>query len=407
MVTFSPCIRNLRADGYAKVYIRVTKDRIPDYMATSLIASKSQIDGTKIKDQFITTECLILIKDYVARVNKVDSTSWSTKDVIAYLERNSEEVSFTDYYQEFMDKMINEGRRTPAENYKFALKSFMTFCKDYKLAPVRKDYLNFSDITSQRLNAWIESLSTTRRAKNMYPNCIQTVFKAGLIHFNNYDNDDIRIKNMPFMKVEIPKTSKAKKRSTSRETLLKLFNADVSGATWERVRIAQDVALMSFCLAGMNVADLYYMEKDALIGRKLCYNRHKTRNTRDDEAYTEITIPDRIFHLFDKYKGEKRLLSFSDRVGREKTFLDDVVAKGLKEVAEIAGVSENITSYTFRHSFGTIAQNKCGASTELVGFALNHGSAHKITEGYIEKDYTPIDKLVKKVLTHVFGKEKK
>ena len=58
--------------------------------------------------------------------------------------------------------------------------------------------------------------------------------------------------------------------------------------------------------------------------------------------------------------------------------------------------------YNFRHSWATIAQNYCGATTAEVGFALNHSSAHKVTEGYIQKDYSPISKLNDMVLSRVF-----
>lgn len=62
--------------------------------------------------------------------------------------------------------------------------------------------------------------------------------------------------------------------------------------------------------------------------------------------------------------------------------------------------------YNFRHSWATIAQNNCGASTAEVGFALNHSSAHRVTEGYIKKDYSPINLLNEKVIECVFGFKK-
>lgn len=61
--------------------------------------------------------------------------------------------------------------------------------------------------------------------------------------------------------------------------------------------------------------------------------------------------------------------------------------------------------YISRHSWATIAQNNCGASTAEVGFALNHSSAHRVTEGYIKKDYSPISVLNEKVIACVFGGE--
>lgn len=394
MITFEPCIRNLRKDGYAKVYIRAIKNTCPAYIPTEFIVAEKQISGTKIKDPFIRTECMLTIRTYIERINKANSDNWSVNDVVKYLLTQSEEISFTKYYQSFITEMISAGRKNASTNYKFALKSLTDFCC--------KSDLNFSDITSKTINAWIETLSTTKRAKNMYPTCIHTVFKKGLIKYNDYDNDDIRIKNQPFMRVEIPKTEKSRKRSASASTLMKLFNMQIAEREQKCVELSQDVVIMSFCLAGMNIADLYYMEKSSRIGNKLCYNRHKTKSNRDDKAYTEIIIPDLILHLFEKYSGNKRLLSFSDTISTEKSFLD-YVNVGLKQLSSLAGIKDKATTYTFRHSWATIAQNQCGASTEMVGFALNHASAHKITEGYIEKDYSPISELNNKVINFVFN----
>jgi hypothetical protein len=70
-----------------------------------------------------------------------------------------------------------------------------------------------------------------------------------------------------------------------------------------------------------------------------------------------------------------------------------------------AGV-QVITVYWLRHTWATVAKNECGASTELVSFALNYVSAHKVTEGYIRRDYGPVDALNGKVLQRVFGRER-
>lgn len=59
--------------------------------------------------------------------------------------------------------------------------------------------------------------------------------------------------------------------------------------------------------------------------------------------------------------------------------------------------------YNFRHSWATIAHNHCVASTAEVAFALNYSLAHKVTEGYIQKDYSPISKLNEIVIINVFG----
>lgn len=398
MATFEPCIRSLKADGYAKVYIRMIHNKKPAYISTSYVVSGKQISGNKIKDFFVITEIAPVIKRYIEKLNKCDTENWTVQEVLEFLKKDGEEISFTDFYNRFVNKMINDGRENPAGNYIYAQKSLINFCG--------KANLNFSEITSKLLNDWIESLKETARAKNLYPLCISTVFSAGLLEYNDYDRDIIRIKNLPFMRVKIPKNNLAEKRAISRTSLLKLFTSDVSKARLDvKTPMAQDVAMLIFCLAGINVADLYYMEKECRVGNKLHYIRHKVKAKRGKSAKMEITIPKCIMPLFEKYMGENKLFSFSDKIRTENGFLK-AVDMGLKEVATISKVNENITSYTFRHSWATIAQNDCGASTELVGFALNHASAHRITEGYIRKDYSPIDKLNSKVIDFVYKKAK-
>ena len=60
------------------------------------------------------------------------------------------------------------------------------------------------------------------------------------------------------------------------------------------------------------------------------------------------------------------------------------------------------SAYTFRHTWGTVAQNDCGAAISEVAFAMNHSSGHKVTRGYIKLDFTPAWELNEKVIDFIF-----
>ena len=110
----------------------------------------------------------------------------------------------------------------------------------------------------------------------------------------------------------------------------------------------------------------------------------------------------RILYLFEKYKSDNEyLLNFNKRYQDGNCFNVNV-NNGLKSYCKYNELPD-ICIYNFRHSWATIAQNNCGASTAEVGFALNHSSAHRVTEGYIKKDYSPISILNNKVIEYVFG----
>lgn len=58
--------------------------------------------------------------------------------------------------------------------------------------------------------------------------------------------------------------------------------------------------------------------------------------------------------------------------------------------------------YTFRHTWGTVAQNDCGASVADVAFGMNHASGHKCSRGYLKMDYFPAWELNQKVVDFIF-----
>ena len=290
--------------------------------------------------------------------------------------------------------MSADDRHNASINYSTSLRSLQGFLK--------KDDLLFSDITSFSLNLWIDSLSKTRRAKSMYPNCIKAIYNNGLLEYNDYDNGTIRIKHDPFRIVKIPKMMPGKKKSIAPDVIAEIFAYSGVYSKPTLGPLSKDVVTLSFFLAGMNAADLYSMDKSCLKGNKLYYNRKKTSTVRDDNAYMEIEIPDEVLPLLKKYKGKDRVFSFYEMYYDLDSF-NKYINKGLKDICGHLGI-DNVTTYTFRHSWATIAQNDCGASTELVGFCLNHASAHKITEGYIKKDYSKVDILNRKVIDIVKAK---
>ena len=67
---------------------------------------------------------------------------------------------------------------------------------------------------------------------------------------------------------------------------------------------------------------------------------------------------------------------------------------------------EDYSAYTFRHTWGTVAQNDCGASISEVAFAMNHSSGHKVTRGYIKIDFTPAWVLNENVVDFIFFTDK-
>ena len=386
MATFKATIQKKREDGMCLVYIRCTHNRKIGYIKTDMYIKSNKVDEKgNLLDNDILGKCAIKISEWNKKLNMEDISSWSIQDVIKFIQQGNTSIAFIPYCESYIADMINKGRERTAKNYQTALNAFIINFGSK---------ISFQEITSKELTKWILTLMAKPRAKEMYPVCIRAMFDAGCLEYNDYDRNIIRIQNQPFKTVKIPKADIPKKRAESSDIIRKLLM--VTPDT-KRSEMAQDVAKLIIYLVGINTVDLFYMDKSCYHGGKLKYNRRKTEGERSDKAYIEIEVHDEIKPLFDKYKGENVLFNwgYSDPQSFNK-----YVNMGLKRLCKIADV-DNVTTYTFRHSWATIAQNKCGASTELVAFCLNHSSAHKVTEGYIEKDFTPIDKMNKKVLDYI------
>jgi integrase len=395
MATFKACIKTQRNDGLFAVFIRITHNRAARYINTGKTIDKSKVRKGEIKDITLLSYCSNLIKQYSERLNAVDITNWTANDIVAYLQNIDEDISFSKYAR---DMAVNRGMERNSKNYKWAYQSLEKFAGT--------DDVMFSRLTTKFIQDWIKTLESTSRAKEMYPICIRMIYNAGLEEYNDYDRNIIRIKLQPFRKIEIPKADVPEKRALSIDVLRAFFNGKNPETKLKASlpELSKDIAEMVFCLAGMNTADIFELRKSNLKEGMLCYQRQKTKKFRRDGAYLEIKIPERIMPLFNKYidnEDSEYLLNFNKRYQDSNCFNINV-NHGLKAYCEYNELPK-MCIYNFRHSWATIAQNYCGASIEEVGFALNHSSAHKITEGYIQKDYSPITRLNTKVLDCIFS----
>lgn len=399
MATFKACIKTQRNDGLFAVFIRITHNRAARYINTGKTIDKSKVRKGEIKDITLLSYCSNLIKQYSERLNAVDITNWTANDIVAYLQNIDEDISFSKYARKYVrDMAVNRGMERNSKNYKWAYQSLEKFAGT--------DDIMFSRLTTKFIQDWIKTLESTSRAKEMYPICIRMIYNAGLEEYNDYDRNIIRIKLQPFRKIEIPKADVPEKRALSIDVLRAFFNGKNPETKLKASlpELSKDIAEMVFCLAGMNTADIFELRKSNLKEGMLCYQRQKTKKFRRDGAYLEIKIPERIIPLFNKYMDDEDseyLLNFNKRYQDSNCFNINV-NHGLKAYCEY-NKPPKMCIYNFRHSWATIAQNYCGASIEEVGFALNHSSAHKITEGYIQKDYSPITRLNTKVLDCIFS----
>ena len=183
---------------------------------------------------------------------------------------------------------------------------------------------------------------------------------------------------------------------------------DFSRFTHPLQELGQDIALISFCMCGINSIDLFYAKKSQYHNGIFHYNRRKTSKSRSDNAYFEIRVPQFIKPTFEKYLSKNIespwLFDFQDRLSTPDSFNANVNA-GISQICKKVSPDFHVSLYSFRHSWATIAQNGCGASLGDIDFALNH-STYKMARVYTKIDYSPAWELNEKVIDYIFFSNK-
>lgn len=246
----------------------------------------------------------------------------------------------------------------------------------------------------------------------MYPVCVRQIFKAALVELNDEERGVIRIKFNPWLKVQIPKSDKAEQRAISAEACREFFNRPLPQTKMisSLPELGRDVAKLVLCLGGINTVDLFYMKKSNYKNGVIGYNRAKTRHSRSDEAYIEMRVEPFIQPVFDKYLADdddEFLFNFHLRYCDSDSFSANV-NNGIRKICKDMGMKKEdyYCVYTFRHTWGTIAQNDCEANLFEVAFGMNHSSGFKVTRGYVRIDFSPAWELNAKIIEFIFFSNK-
>ena len=399
MATLKATVKSKRKDGMYVVYIRFAHNRKVSYLRTSWMVNDKGLSRNKkdIIDPYVIQQTSKLIDQYYNTLNRIDTQDWTVKEIVDYIQKGKDGISFSMYARKHIEKMKARGQERTSRDYKWALYSLEKFAGGNEVM--------FSQLTYSFLSRWIYSLSQTARSKNKYPINIRQIHKAAMLEYNDEERG-IQLITNPWPKITIPKEDTPNKRAISPNMLRRFFAVvpDFSRFTHPLQELGQDVALISFCMCGINSIDLFFAKKSQYHNGVFHYNRRKTSKSRSDNAYFEIMVPQFIKPTFEKYLSKNIespwLFDFQDRLSTSDSFNANVNA-GISQICKKVSPDFHASLYSFRHSWATIAQNGCGASLGDVDFALNH-STYKMARVYTKIDYSPAWELNEKVIDYIF-----
>ena len=356
----------LKVDGTYNVKIRFTLDRKVKRLSTNLfITSKDLTKSLKFKEDTSIKRAIDgLVLYYREQCFKLqlDQNHYSLDEIIEFLNGEQEKQQTIDFIK-FSREWIASTTIKGAPNYTTAINALVRF--------IGKEELDINLITLDFLESFKAFLNKEReirtkrlmqqgkripsnRSLSLYLISIKKLFNEAKKKYNKKEKNLILIPNSPFMELEIPKQEATRKRAISADIIKKLWKLPYKDMkkgykSTCRYNLAKDCFILSFCLMGINSADLYNATE--MEGNTIVYNRTKTKDRRLDKAQMKVDIPRLVLPLVEKYKDKtgKRLFNFYQYYADEKGF-NKAINYGLKEIGTILEI-DDLEYYAARHKW--------------------------------------------------------
>ena len=251
--------------------------------------------------------------------------------------------------------------------YKGSYNSIKTFSKG-------KTNFLFSDIDLdwlKRYEKWLSSKGNKETTISLLFRTLRSAYnKAIETKCTNKDN-------YPFNEYKVSKFDvKTAKRAISKEDVLRIKNCELIGEL-DYTRFSRDFFMFSYLCGGLNFTDFANLTTENIQNERLIYIRQKTGKkisiqlSMDAKAlisqYQAVSLKGGyLFPVLDK-RVHKTAIQKQNRIHKVLGKID----KGLKLVAQLAGINVNLTTYVARHTFATVLK-KSGVSIPLISEALGH-----------------------------------
>lgn len=404
MLTIKAMVKKdgLRVDRKYNVKLCFTYNRKVKRLSTSLFASPEDLtrslsfkEGTILKQKVDK-----LVETYMEMCDKlqVDAHHFILDEIVEMIKADEERHTPVDFIQ-FSQWWITTTSIKGKKNYQSAVNAFIAY--------LGTEHLEASKLTALMLNGFMDYLKKqselranaltksgkrvpTDRSVSLYLGSLRHLFNEAKKKYNDYDRNIIRITNSPFEHVVIPKQQATRKRAITPDQIRSIwqypYECKKDGTLKQEsvVNLAKDCFLLSFCLIGMNSADLFNCTE--INNDTITYYRTKTTARRLDKAKMVVTILPFLKPLFEKYRDKtgQRVFKFHLIYNTYKNF-NRAINLGLKTIGKELNLFD-LEYYAARHSWATIALNKVGIDKYVVHEALNHvDESMRVTDIYIEQ----------------------
>lgn len=433
MVNLKTELGKPKQDGTQAIYIRVSNGRT-EYKRIRFYMDAHK--GDIRKGEIVSEGLMFALGEEVQRMRRklMEAGSmvgtWPIGDIVKLLTEDTRslhfQLDFFEFGQKVINELINEGRDATASGYRTSLNNFKRF--------IGKDKLDINEITKNLLlnyQEWFKRQDIGSRAWEMYMSCLQALHNRAKKQYNDEEDGVVPIKYSPFSKVDFKRSAKevraVEKRAISIAAIR--YIRDIPDEVLPpKALMARDAFLLSFCLCGMNAADMFEHRTGEGGDRyRICYSRKKTRDRSGEATYTEVTVPEVVRPIHDRWAGKRHTWIYAEKYSTPNT-LNHALNEGVKDMVQAAvwhygnmwrlnimtdkgraavmkrlELPADLTFYSARHSWATIAANDCNVRIDIVDRCLCHVVKSMAVAAYIKRDYREVDEANNAVIKLVFG----
>ena len=293
-----------------------------------------------------------------------------------FIGKTKEHVLVFEFFDEVIKDEIKSGKTGNARVYKDTKNSVLKFSKN--------PHLRFNDITV----IFLEKYEVYLRSNNNNDGGIAVKMRQLRALYNDALNRGIASEEFyPFKKYKISKLKgKATKRALTRDEVKKILNVNM--LEYPHLQNSFNYFVFSYYCRGMNFIDLMKLKWSNILGENIYYTRSKTNK----QFVIKILEPVNKVLIYYKALQNNSNYVFPLIVNSNMTptQLENRKAKtlkkfnkDLKELAKIAGVENNLTSYVIRHSYAT-NMKFLGVSSDIISQSMGHSNV-EITQAYLKE----------------------
>ncbi len=392
--TIVPVLRRSKelSDNKHPICIRITKDRKQRYRSIEGLScspsywneNRNEIRRSHPREK----DWNKIIRDKVNEFEKIQDRlieqgiEITAQKIIDAYDRPKGSISVLDFFEERAKELEQKGKYSNAQNYRNIGKQLQNFLKKE-----RKEGIEFSELTYQLLNKWETYLRGERQVKET---TLYNYFKTLCALFNEAARRGYAPeKDTPFSDFKISKfNTETEKRAISIEAFRAIEDLNVEGDNPSIIE-AHKYMIFSFYAGGMNLTDMAQLKWSDIDsdGEMIKYRRQKTKRIMAavitpemqeviDYFYPLTQSKDHIFPILDAH--------FHITPRQQVDRIDKVRSRtnaALKELARRAGIQQDITMYTFRH---THASNLRDVTNNMAAIQKSLGhKTQKETETYL------------------------